>query len=122
MTEQQQCEEQLSKAFELMWGKFPEPVMLVRRDRTVIANNDLCKAYGMVPGNKCNAVNPEQHRGCKANIALDKNEAICEESSFSGANLKTYWIPVNGVADYYIHFGIGIAERVAALQAESTQD
>ncbi|MBC9784359.1 hypothetical protein H1S01_07520 [Heliobacterium chlorum] len=122
MTDQQKCEEQLAKAFELMWGKFPEPVMLIHRSRTVIAVNECCKQYGGVPGTKCNAVNPEKHKGCKANVALDKNEAIRQDSLSGETKIIGYWIPLTCVPDYYVHFGIGMVDSIKAQQTTSPQE
>lgn len=77
MTEQQAVVNdgnvELIKAFEMMWGSFPEPVMLIHRSRTILATNAVCQQLGAVPGTKCNAVQPEKHAGCKANQALDTN-------------------------------------------------
>lgn len=119
---EQQCKEEMIKAFEMMWGKFDEPVMLIHRDRTILVVNEACKAFGGVPGNKCNAVQPEKHRGCKANQALDKNETVSMSYPMRDDNILSYWIPVNGVPDYFIHFGIGTAEAykkmVAAAKVE----
>lgn len=117
ITDQQHCEEQLIKAFEMMWGKFPEPVMLIHRSRTILAVNQCCKVYGGVPGTKCNAVQPEKHAGCKANEALDKNETCISSQKIEEAEITSYWVPVSGVPDYFIHFGLGILDATKALQA-----
>ncbi|MBM7866319.1 hypothetical protein GTO89_07545 [Heliobacterium gestii] len=120
--EQQQLEEKLSQAFQLMWGKFPEPVMLIRRNRTIVAVNECCKGFGGAPGVKCNAVNPEKHKGCKANQALDKDEAVRQDTVSGETTILGYWIPVSGVPDYYVHFGIGVAESMKAAQAAAAKE
>ena len=117
MADQQHCEEKLIEAFEMMWGKFPEPVMLIHRNRTILAANECCKSIGGVPGVKCNAVQPERHKGCKANEALDKNETRIASASFGETPITSYWIPVSGAADYYVHFGIGTLDAMKAIQA-----
>ena len=43
--------EDLVKAFNIMWGKAPWPVMLVYRDHTIVAPNPLC--VKMVRGSYC---------------------------------------------------------------------
>ncbi|MDQ7092941.1 hypothetical protein REC12_05015 [Desulfosporosinus sp. PR] len=116
MTESEQGNEQLIKAFEMMWGKFPEPVMLIHRDRTILAVNKFCKDLGGLPGTKCNAVQPENHKGCKANQALDTNEAVTVNSKIGETPISGYWIPVAGVPNYFIHFGIGILKAQKAMQ------
>lgn len=121
MTNRQACEEELSKAFEMMWGKFPEPVMLIHRDRTIIAANECCQSLGGAPGTKCNAVQPERHKGCKANEALDNNETRSISYNMGETEVISYWMPVSGVADYFVHFGIGTAEAMKAFQASAEQ-
>jgi hypothetical protein len=117
MTNQQHCEEQLIKAFEMMWGNFPEPVMLIHRSSTIIAANECCKAFGGVPGAKCNAIQPEKHKGCKANEALDKNETCTASQKIGETSMTSYWVPVSGVSDYFVHFGIGTLDAMKAMQA-----
>lgn len=122
ITEQQYCEEQLIKSFELMWGKFPEPVMLIHRSRTILSVNECCKMYGGVTGVKCNAVNPEKHIGCKANEALDSNETRRADTKIGEIQVTSFWVPVSGVPDYFIHFGLGGLDAIKALQAASQPD
>ena len=45
-------------AFQLMWGTFPEPVMLIQKNRTILAVNDLAKKIGIRTEIKCFSLNP----------------------------------------------------------------
>ena len=55
-------EQRILEAFEMMWGPFPEPVMLIHRDRTVLAVNDFARSMGVQAGIKCFSLNPEAGR------------------------------------------------------------
>ena len=58
----------LVEAFDQMWGRFPDPTVLVRRDRTILAQNDAARAQPWsVVGGKCYDVHPaNQARGARA--------------------------------------------------------
>jgi hypothetical protein len=110
------------EAFQIMWGPFPEPVMLVHRDRTVLGLNDLARRIGIPTGIKCHSLNPEgapggQCRRCRANQALRTGETVCCEEESVGRPVRGYWMPLKEVPDVYVHFGIGTAEAMAAMQA-----
>jgi hypothetical protein len=73
----------IAEAFELMWGNFPDPTLLVQRDRTILAVNDAAARQGMEPGRKCFSYNPDPRdvengacTGCQADQALDMGTAI----------------------------------------------
>ena len=70
----------LADAFDQMWGRFPDPMLLVRRDRTILAQNDAARAQPWsVVGGKCYEVNPNQGhpcQGCQANAALNQGTAL----------------------------------------------
>lgn len=106
-------------SFQKMWGTFPEPVMLVRRDRTVLAVNDLGSELGIKPEIKCFSLNTDEHvvdncRGCRANEALRTGRAISRKELINGVEVIGYWVPVKGVPDVYVHFGVGTAESIEA--------
>ncbi len=107
------------EAFHSMWGTFPEPVMLVQKNRNVLAVNDLAKKIGIPTEIKCFSLNPEtggaDHcKQCKANEAMRTGEAVVLKSPMNGAEVIGYWVPVKGVSDVYVHFGIGTAEALAS--------
>jgi hypothetical protein len=95
-------------AFRLMWDNFPEPVSLVHKSREVIAVNKEHDNY-MEPGVICARTgNRGSHAGCLANEALKSGKAVVapNHSSLEGKERLTYWIPLDGYSDYYIHFSI----------------
>ena len=105
-------------AFQLMWGTFPEPVMLIQKNRTILAVNDLAKKIGIRTEIKCFSLNPgevasDHCKQCKANIALRTGEAVVEKGPLNGVEVIGYWLPVKGVPDVYVHLGIGTAEFLA---------
>lgn len=111
-------------AFDAMWGTFPEPVMLIEKNRTILAVNDLAKKIGIPTDIKCFSLNPEvgaaDHcKQCKANIALRTGEAVVEKGPINGAEVIGYWLPVKGVPDVYVHLGIGTAECLAKSVSQS---
>ena len=119
MTDREETEKQLIKAFEMMWGNYNEPVRMIHRSYTVIAVNEACKAQGGVSGVKCNATNPELHKGCMATQALNTKEIKMISTEREGILWTTYWIPVSGAPDYYIHFTNGLNEYMEKLKAAS---
>jgi hypothetical protein len=98
----------LTDAFDQMWGRFPDPMLLVRRDRTILAQNDAAQAqpWGRV-GGKCYDANPaalgQVCQGCQAHAALDRGTAIACEGVQGGRRIRDYWIPVKGERDVYVH-------------------
>lgn len=96
------------EAFQLMWGNFPEPVMLVHKSREILAVNKACSQAGGVVGIKCSSIGtPEQHKRCRANQALASQQATYVKSETNGKVVIGYWIPVEGNPDIYVHFGVG---------------
>ena len=115
-------ERSVIEAFNLMWGPFPEPVMLIQKDRTILAVNQAAQAYKFTAGSKCSSLNPENApdtrcKHCKALVALHKGQPVSAYSERGGKHMKGYWMPLQGVEDVYVHFGINIAEEInAALE------
>ncbi len=107
-------------AFHSMWDLFPEPVMLLHRNRTILATNDLGRRFGIPVGGRCHQLNPDAGdlhcRQCRANEALRTGQAVTSPSEKNGMPLTAFWIPVQGEADLYIHFGI----RTKALREAMT--
>ena len=98
----------LVDAFDQMWGRFPDPMLLVRRDRTILAQNDAARAQPWsVVGGKCHDVHPGNQghpcQGCQANAALNLGTAIACDGAHDGKRVRDYWIPVKGARDVYIH-------------------
>lgn len=96
------------EAFNLMWGKFPEPVMLVHRTREILAVNEVSRNAGGVTGSKCSEKgSPEQHKGCLANQALATQQAKYSRAKVGEREVIAHWIPVTGYPDIFVHFGVG---------------
>jgi hypothetical protein len=97
----------LAAAFDQMWGRFPDPMLLVSRDRTILAQNDAARTqpWGVVGGKCYDADAAQGHvcQGCQANAALDQGTAIACEGARDGMRIRDYWIPVKGARDVYVH-------------------
>lgn len=109
-------DQQTLDAFEQMWGPFPEPVMLIHKNRTILATNEFLRALGTPVGAKCFSVNPEADRAvckqCKANLALREQRTVCAEDTQNGKRIISYWMPLKNEPEVYVHFGIGCAEAM----------
>jgi hypothetical protein len=93
-------------AFHLMWDNFPDPVSLVHKSREVAAVN---KAHYLEPGVICARTGREgSHAGCRANEALKSGKAIVcpNHSEAEDKERITYWIPLDGHSDYYVHLSV----------------
>jgi hypothetical protein len=100
----------LEKAFQLMWGNFPEAVQLTYKTREVIALNKAGLKLGRSTGTKCSARGAvEDHRGCLANQAMSTQQPVFKKIEFYGREIITYWLPVDGYPDLFIHFAIRTA-------------
>jgi hypothetical protein len=100
----------LVEAFQLMWGNFPDPMMLVHKDRTILAVNGACSAQGTSAGTKCFSYNPVPGdvangacKQCRANEALKSGSPMGCEGNFGGKRIRGYWVPVAGSSEVYIH-------------------
>jgi len=115
-------EPRILEAFQTMWGPFPEPVMLIHKDRTVLAVNDLARTFGIPPGVKCHSLNPDHGpdgncRKCQANAALRTGTTIRTEEHYGDTKVLGYWMPLAEAPEVYVHFGIGTAEAMAGMRA-----
>ncbi|HEY3424966.1 MAG TPA: hypothetical protein VGL27_09240 [Negativicutes bacterium] len=97
------------EAFQLMWGNFPEPVTLVHKSREVIAVNAAGQSAGRVKGMNCAMQGaPEAHRGCLANQALATQQPTFKKVKFGEKEIISYWLPINGYPELFVHFGVGV--------------
>ena len=114
--EQSGITQELSSNFHLFWDNFPFPVMLVRKDRTIVDLNKAGEALGCVPGTRCADLGKkEDHKGCLANKALQEQttmRTVAYQASY-GMVLDSYWVPLAGEEDLYLHFSIDITEYAA---------
>ena len=64
---------EIIQAFHLMWGSFPEPVMITQKSREMIAVNKKAEELGLKAGIKCSSIGkPENHKGCLCTRSFHK--------------------------------------------------
>ncbi|WP_231038449.1 hypothetical protein [Pectinatus haikarae] len=112
-----EVDQRVIEAFQLMWGNFPEPATLVHKSREVIAVNDACAAIGRIKGMNCATHGaPEAHRGCLADQALSKQQSAFKKIEFGDKTIISYWLPVEGYPELFIHFGVGVTIDYDSVQ------
>lgn len=102
--------------FHLFWDNFPFPVLLVHKDRTIIERNKTAEAVGYVAGTRCvDMGKKEDHKDCLANQALKEQTAKRMVAYFDVAKavLDSYWVPLAGAEDLYIHYAADISAYAA---------
>jgi hypothetical protein len=85
--------------------------MLVHKDRTILAVNKTAATEGYPTGVRCVELGKkEYHKGCLANQALSEQTAkrVVAYTDFREAVLDSYWIPLAGSEDLYLHFAADI--------------
>ena len=96
-------------AFEMMWGKFPEGVMLIDKSKNILAVNAACAAVGLSAGMICSNIGPpESHKGCLANQAIVEQKAKYKKINTNGKEFISFWVPVDGQDNLYLHFSVGM--------------
>ena len=114
--------EEIIRAFRLMWDNFPEAVMITQKSREIVAVNKKAAEFGLAAGIKCSSIGkPENHKGCQCNAACDSGEpAIC---TYEGAFGKAYgyWIPIPEKPEWIIHFGVGHAFEYPKIDRAPSQ-
>lgn len=101
--------DELVTAFYLMWEKFPEPVTLVHKSKEVVAVNSACQLVGREQGMNCAKQGaPEAHRGCLAHKAIQAQQPAWRKLQYGEKEVISYWLPVPGYPDFFIHFGVGM--------------
>jgi hypothetical protein len=104
-------DQKLTDSFHLAWDNFPETVTLVYKDRTVIAINKVGEQAGRKKvGIKCSTMPPlESHKMCKANDCIKNHTATYAKWKGDLEDVVTFWLPIDGYYDYFIHFSVGAA-------------
>jgi hypothetical protein len=108
--------EDICKNFHLFWDNFPFPVMLIRKDRTIIDVNKAGLVVGYPVGVKCRDIGDKKlHAGCKADKALRERAGIRDVAYLDLLDkvLDSYWVPLADSNDIYVHFAIDITEYAA---------
>ena len=103
--------DEIRSHFHLFWDNFPFPVMLTHKDRTIVDRNKAAEAVGYGVNIKCSDLGPkEAHKACRANKALNeqKAERVVGYVGMAEAVLDSYWVPLAGNEDLFLHFSIDI--------------
>ncbi|EHJ47992.1 hypothetical protein DFW101_1986 [Solidesulfovibrio carbinoliphilus subsp. oakridgensis] len=124
MAEQPVVPQHVIDAFHMMWGPFPEVVMLLHKSRVILAVNDVAHAAGVPLGVRCSSLNPENKtdghcRQCRALEALRSGGPLEAFSVAGGKRMKAYWLPLKEAPDVYVHFGVSIGREIDAALAEA---
>jgi hypothetical protein len=105
---------EILKAFHTMWDIFPFPVLLLRKDRTILDCNKAAKDKGVRLGGKCFQLSGEDdiHKHCLGNAALKEGTAkrTVSYSAVRKQVLDSYWLPLSDGKDLFVHFAIDITE------------
>jgi hypothetical protein len=100
-------DEKLIEAFHLTWDHYPETVILIYKDRTIIAINKAGEKAGRQIGIKCYSTTADEiHTGCKANDALRNHVYTYVVEKREGGAMISFWLPIDGYNDYLIHFSV----------------
>ena len=113
--------EEIIRAFHLMWDNFPEAVTITQKSREIVAVNKKAAEFGLAPGVKCSSIGkPENHKGCQCDKAVDTGEA--QFCTYEGAFGKAYgyWIPIPEKPEWIIHFGVGYAFEYPKIDRSSS--
>ena len=113
MADAQQISEEVIRNFHLFCDNFPFPVMLIHKDRTILAVNKTGETEGYPTDVRCVELGKkEHHRGCLANLALTEQAAkrVVAYTDFRGAVLDSYWVPLAGNEDLFLHFSADITQ------------
>ena len=104
--------EEVIRSFRKMWDPFPARVLLLTKDRTVRAANAMALETGVKVGTKCYQLtgSDDIHAACLANAALADQEPKRNVGLYGERFLDSYWLPVPGETDLYIHFAIDITK------------
>jgi len=112
-------EEETVRAFHLMWDNYPEQVRLIDRNYRVVAGNPAYIGAGGQTEVHCNVGPAEMHRGCQAQAALKSGEtkSVCHPAGDIRA--ESFWIPVAGDGEYYVHFTNGLNEIIRRMAEQA---
>src|SRR6185369_1119218 len=121
---QNEISEEIYRNFHLFWDNFPFPVMLVHKDRTIIDRNKAGEAVGYMVGSRCTDLGDlEDHKGCLANLALRDQAAkrVVGYVAPAKAVFDTYWVPLAGSEELYLHFFSDITAYAAERLIPTTR-
>lgn len=100
------------EAFHLMWDYFPHGVMLLKKNRDIVAVNKRTRERGIKEGTKCYQIGgqTEIHKYCLANKALETRitQRLVNHDKTKGRITDTYWVPLATEDGLYLHFMVNI--------------
>ena len=108
--------DELRRNFHLLWDNFPFPVMLTHKNRTILDVNAVGGQLGLASGTRCIDIGKKEfHSGCRAGQALQEQAAkrTVAYVEYQGKVLDSYWVPLAGVDDIFLHFSIDISDYAA---------
>lgn len=111
-----QLSEEIRRNFHLFWDNYPAAVILAYKDRTIIEVNKVAQERGYPVGVRCISMGEAKHHaGCKLHMALSEKKAVRDVAyyDFLGQVIDTYWIPLAGADEFYVHFANDISEYAA---------
>ena len=111
-----QLSDEIRRNFHLFWDNYPEAVILAHKDRTIMEVNKVAEERGYPVGVRCISMGEAKHHaGCKLHLALSEKKAVRDVDyiEFLGQVADTYWIPLAGAEDFYVHFANDITEYAA---------
>ena len=101
-------DQKVIEAINLMRAAFPEPVMLIHKNRDILAANEAYIKIGGPVGVKCSSLgDKEMHKGCLANQALESKRPAFVKYEVNGKKAVAFWLPVVNYPDIYIHVSFG---------------
>ena len=106
----------LVESFKQMWDNYPAPVLLADKSHDIISCNKVATKQGFDKVKKCYHFAGQKKicSYCKAANCL-KEQKTCVDHRFSEKLQKfmsSYWIPIDGAPDLFIHFANDISELV----------
>ncbi|TSK08630.1 MAG: hypothetical protein FPO08_04825 [Geobacter sp.] len=108
--------DEIRRNFHLFWDNFPTAVILAYKDKTIIEVNRTAEERGYPVGIRCISMGEAKHHaGCKLHIALRDKTAVRDVAyyDFMGQVADSYWIPLAGAEDFYVHFATDITDYAA---------
>ena len=110
-------------SFKAMWNLHPGIVLLLNKDRNILATNKAGEKMGISPEMKCYSLGGGSNicAGCKGNASLHKGVGMNKVaySEVMKQCIDSYWIPVEGEEGVFVHFGNDISEYVRPEFMES---
>ena len=108
-----QLSDEIRRNFHLFWDNYPAAVILIHKDRRIMEINKVAEERGYPVGVQCISMGEKKHHAsCKLVNAMREKSTARDVGyiDFLGQVVDTYWIPLAGVDDFYIHFANDITE------------